>query len=89
MHGLEIREDMLKLYNKKLDFLSQNIWEIVDNIDYYRYIRYIMLRIQIDEEISKWDAIKLYNFIMGLANDYIPRNELEERYREIEKKLFK
>lgn len=89
MHGLEIREDMLKLYNKKLDFLSQNIWEIVDNIDYYRYIRYIMLRIQIDEEISKWDAIKLYNFIIGLANDYIPRTELEERYREIEKKLFK
>ena len=88
MKNLKIKRDMAKLYNKKLDLLSKNIWDIIDSIDYYRYIRYIMMRIKINEDITKWDAIKLYNFIMGFADEYIPRNELDEKYDKIKDKLF-
>lgn len=87
--GLELKDNMVNLYNKKMKSIEKDIWGLVDNFEYYRMIRGIMRDLKILGTITKRQAIRLYQFIMGESHDTIKKSEIDDRYNKIKSILFK
>lgn len=87
--GLELKDDMVNLYNKKMKSIEKDIWDLVDNLEYYSKIRGTMRDLKILGTITKRQAIRLYQFIMGESHDTIKKSEIDDRYNKIKSILFK
>ena len=87
--GLELKDNMISLYNKKMKSIEKDIWDLVDNFEYYTKIRGIMRDFKILGTITKRQAIRLYQFIMGERHDTIKKSEIDDRYNKIKSILFK
>lgn len=70
----------LGLYNKRMEEVSRNIWDIFDNFEYYKTIRGIMDRYFKNQELSKRQAIRLYEFLYDLPQETCSEDIIDQLY---------
>lgn len=85
---LVLKEEYVNLYNKKMEEIEKDIWDIIDKFEYYKKIRGIMKELQLSKHISKRQAIRLYEFLMGKPQRCIKKIEINEIYNNISKEIF-
>lgn len=71
----------LGLYNKRMEEISNNIWEIFDNYEYYKMIRGIMNQYFNNQELTKRQTIRLYEFIYDLPQETCSKETINQLYK--------
>lgn len=85
---LILKKKYADLYNKKMNIIEKDIWDIIDNFEYYKMIRGIMYELQKNSRISKRQVIRLYEFLTDKKKAVIKKTEIDEIYNRIFKEMF-
>ena len=74
-------------YLNKMKELTEDIWQILDHVEYYKTIRGIWDQYQSDQELTKRQIVRLFDFIYDLDNNGNPRiytgKEIHDTYDKI------
>lgn len=85
---LILKKKYIDLYNKKMNIIEKDIWDIIDNFEYYKMIRGIMYELQKNIRISKRQVIRLYEFLTDKKKAVIRKTEIDEIYNRVFKEMF-
>lgn len=85
---LILKKEYVDLYNKKMNIIEKDIWDIIDNFEYYKMIRGIMYELQKNIRISKRQVIRLYEFLTDKKKAVIKKTEIDEIYNRVFKEMF-
>lgn len=85
---LILKKKYVDLYNKKMNIIEKDIWDIIDNFEYYKMIRGIMYELQKNIRISKRQVIRLYEFLTDKKKAVIKKTEIDEIYNKVFKEMF-
>ena len=85
---LILKKKYVDLYNKKMNIIEKDIWDIIDNFEYYKMIRGIMYELQKNIRISKRQVIRLYEFLTDKKKAVIKKTEIDEIYNRVFKEMF-
>lgn len=85
---LILKKKYVDLYNKKMNIIEKDIWDIIDNFEYYKMIRGIMCELQKNIRISKRQVIRLYEFLTDKKKAVIKKTEIDEIYNRVFKEMF-
>lgn len=85
---LILKKKYVDLYNKKMNIIEKDIWDIIDNFEYYKMIRGIMYELQKNIRISKRQVIRLYEFLTDKKKAVIKKTEIDEIYNKVFKEIF-
>lgn len=85
---LILKKKYVDLYNKKMNIIEKDIWDIIDNFEYYKMIRGIMYELQKNIRISKRQVIRLYEFLTDKKKAVIKKTEIDEIYNRVFKEIF-
>lgn len=83
-----LKKEYIDMYNQRMDEIEKDIWDIIDNFEYYKKIRGIMTELQLSEHISKRQSIRLYEFIMVKPERVIKKTDIDDIYNEVIDKMF-
>ena len=83
-----LKKEYIDMYNQRMGEIEKDIWDIIDNFEYYKKIRGIMTELQLSEHISKRQSIRLYEFIMGKPERVIKKTDIDDIYNEVIDKMF-
>lgn len=82
-----LNKKVLELYNLRMKKIQNNIWDLVENFEYYRKIRGIMNTYKEGKELSKRQLIRLYQFITYMPESVIKKEELDDLYNHVYNKM--
>lgn len=82
-----LNKKVLELYNLRMKKIQNNIWDLVENFEYYRKIRGIMDTYKEGKELSKRQLIRLYQFIIYIPENVIKKEELDDLYNHVYNKM--
>lgn len=82
-----LNKKVLELYNLRMKKIQNNIWDLVENFEYYRKIRGIMNTYKEGKELSKRQLIRLYQFIIYMPESVIKKEELDDLYNHVYNKM--
>ncbi|WP_300954300.1 hypothetical protein [uncultured Clostridium sp.] len=84
---MKFNKNVEQSYLNKMKEISEDIWQVLDHIDYYKTIRGIWNQYQSDQELTKRQIVRLFDFIYDLDNNGNPRiytgKEIHDAYDKI------
>lgn len=83
-----LKKEYIDMYNQRMEEIEKDIWDIIDNFEYYKKIRGIMFDLKRDKELSKRQTIRLYEFIMRKPEKVIKKTDIDNIYNLVIDKMF-
>jgi len=77
---MKISNNNLKKYEERMKQVENNIWNLVNNLEYYNKIRGIMFEYSLGLKLSKRQTLRLYEFIYNITPKIYTKDKIDEEY---------